>query len=406
MNTMTCSMYLALRDWLHEFRLSICSVLALVSMLTPLLLLHGVHTGIILGLKQRLLTDPSVLVVIPSGLSGAGYTEDFFEELRKLPETDYVIGRTRDVAAELQLRNGERFLTASLEPTSNGDPLLRKSGLSLPETVGGKAGVLLSASAARKLQAGPGSRLEGSLARRLTDGKRENTKISLEVAGVLPQEATGMDTAFVLQQTLLDIQDYRDGLAVPDRGWPGEQAEGKRHFESFRLYAVSLEAVERLDAHFGRKNIQVKTKAKEIASIRGIDTAISMVVLVIGSAVCVGFVAFMFSSIQAVVKRKEKMLGLLSLSSFTQRDLLLFPLSQSVLTGFFGGLLAIFVYWLVSFVIDGLFSGKVAGAVICTIPLADLLLIHLAVIMLSAFASLSPAITASRIQPALVIRQL
>lgn len=38
---------LALQDWLHERTLSLCAVLALASMLAPLLVLQGVKNGVV-----------------------------------------------------------------------------------------------------------------------------------------------------------------------------------------------------------------------------------------------------------------------------------------------------------------------------------------------------------------------
>ena len=91
------SLCLALRDWLHERSLSFCGVLALASMLAPLLVLHGVHMGVIERLRENLMRDPAVLVLIPSGGSGAGFEEDFIRKVSEQPGCRFCIGRTRDI---------------------------------------------------------------------------------------------------------------------------------------------------------------------------------------------------------------------------------------------------------------------------------------------------------------------
>ena len=97
---------LAWKDWLHERSLSFCGVLALASMLAPLLVLHGVHMGVIERLRENLMRDPAVLVLIPTGGRGAGFDEPFIERAASQPGCRFCIGRTRDVASEIQLNAG------------------------------------------------------------------------------------------------------------------------------------------------------------------------------------------------------------------------------------------------------------------------------------------------------------
>ena len=88
---------MALRDYWHERALSLCAVLALATVLAPLLILFGVRNGVIGNLQERLLQDPRNLELVPVG-SGK-YGEAFFAELRNRPDTGYVIPQTRAIAA-------------------------------------------------------------------------------------------------------------------------------------------------------------------------------------------------------------------------------------------------------------------------------------------------------------------
>ena len=91
---------MALRDYWHERALSLCAVLALATVLAPLLILFGVRNGVISNLQERLLQDPRNLAIVPVG-SGK-YGKAFFEELRKRPDVGYVVPQTRAIAATIE----------------------------------------------------------------------------------------------------------------------------------------------------------------------------------------------------------------------------------------------------------------------------------------------------------------
>ncbi|MDR0816340.1 MAG: ABC transporter permease, partial [Desulfovibrio sp.] len=329
---------LAARDWRHELMLSLCAVLALASMLTPLMVLYGVRVGLVETLRANLLNDPTALVIIPAGSATCGYTENFFAQLRAQPQARFVIARTRNVAAEMQFKSKDGALVPlALEPTAKGDPLLERHKIAVPEDVLPGGEMVLSATAARKLGAASGEVLQGRLGRKRPDGVLETIVFEAGVKGVLPPEAMPSDTAFFPLSVLEDIQDYRDYLAVPHRGYAGDLESGaERSYESFRLYARDLTGVEILDGFLRGLRVEVITKAKTIADIRKIDTALTQLVLIIALAVGAGFLAFTLSSSLAAVRRKERMLGMLRLLGFSRHALLLYPLCQVLLTGVCG----------------------------------------------------------------------
>ena len=402
------SLWLAWRDWWHERGFNVCSVIALASILLPLLVIHGVHMGVITSLKTRLMTDPSILVVVPLSGKGAGFSEKSIEEIRSHRDVDFVIGRTRDVAAEMQLVADGRFLTVTLEPTGAGDPLLEKAKIAQPEDIASKTpGIVLSQSAARRLAVKKADKVQGKMSRRLSTGKVERLTIHFTVVDVLPVTATGMDAAFLPIATLNAIQDFRDALDVPALGVKGERsASGPRFYESFRLYAKSLEGVEALDAWFEARHILVRTKAKEIASVRKMDEALGSIVLFISAVVSVGFVMYMLSVGRASVQRKKKALGMLRLLGFTRGSVMAFPIWQSFLTGLFGALLGFGLYAALARMIDLLFAESTGGEAICSMPVLHGVAIFAAVAVLSALAALVPGVKASNIEPSSVLRDV
>jgi putative ABC transport system permease protein len=397
--------------------LSVCAVLALASMLTPLLVLHGVRVGLVENLRAALLHDPAALIIIPAGSAGGGFANELFDKLRRRPDVRFVTARTRDVAAEMQFaaKDGS-YVPLTLEPTGSGDPLLERFGQSLPTAASSEAAApgtpmpedaVLSNSAARKLSASRGDVVYGRLGRRRPDGVLETTPFAARVAGVLPPEAIPSDTAFFPLAVLENIQDYRDYIAVPSRIWTGDPAPAaERHYESFRLYARDLDSVETLDKHLRGLRINVITKAKNIADIRMIDGSLTRLLVIIALAVGAGFVAFTLSSSLAAVRRKDKMLGMLRLLGFSRPALLCYPLYQALFTCAGGT----FAAWLlargVAASIDALFSAQLAGGAVCVIRPEHFLAALAAGLALSLGATLYPAVRAAGIEPALVIRDI
>ena len=61
------SLRLAVADYCHERLLSLCAVLTLAAVLTPLLILYGVKFGVVQTLTDRLRNEPRTLEISPVG---------------------------------------------------------------------------------------------------------------------------------------------------------------------------------------------------------------------------------------------------------------------------------------------------------------------------------------------------
>lgn len=398
------AMRLAFKDWKFESLLSLCSVLALTSMLTPILVLQGLKNGVIDGMRSRLLEDPSILIITPKSDAGKFSKEDI-ASFARLPGARYAIGRTRETAADLSLLNpstGQR-VSIALEPATEGEPVLVRYHLSAPAS-GQEPGIVLSSSAAQAIHASTGTKLQASVSRRTPQGRLESIPLILSVQGVLPVEAADRKMAFVALRLLEDIENYKDYIAVPERGFDGDPAAGPRQYSSFRLYAESLDKVECLASHFSERKIEVITRAREIAGIRMLESAINQVILIISLAVGTGFVAFTISSVQSSVSRKRKMLGILRLLGFYRFPLMLYPVTQTILTAVTGFALSLGVYYCVAMAIQRAFASQ--GALSCQLTPGDISLIACSVFVLSLLACASAAFRAGSVEPSMVIREV
>lgn len=435
---------LAMRDYRHESLLSACAVLGLAAVLAPLMVLLGVHHGVISAMTERLMNDPRTLEVSPVG-SGK-YGPDWFTELAALPETAFAIPQTRSIAATMNLHSRDKDSPKqSVSPiiaTDKGDPLLLRwkqpeagwenAEAGPPEgsnTAGVMVRAVLSESLARKLAAKPGDVLDARVDR-VRSGKRESAELPLRVLSVLPPEAFPTDMAFVPLELLVATEDYRDGKAVAFLGWDGnasaiQMEEDKagnpqellaqyarhireqREYASFRLYAKNLDDVAPLWRWFQQRHVEVYVKSAEIDTVKSLDRAFTLVFSLITGAAMFGFVASTASNALAGVKRKSRSLGILRLIGFSRSGILLFPLAQTCATGLFGAVLASGLYLGVAYSIDSLFSSSLPGGeTVCSLPPSYVAAVFVVVLLLSALASLSAAWQATTIEPSEVIRDV
>jgi putative ABC transport system permease protein len=397
---------LAVRDFCHERLMSLCAVLSLASILAPLLVLAGVRYGVVSVLKERLQRDPAILTVLPEG-SGGGYALDWINALRDLPGVAFVIPRTRDIAAVIQLERpsdgATRRLATGMEPTAPGDPLLAKYHVPVP--VGDQ--VALSASAARKLGVATGDHIEGGLGRKLASGKLESVTLPLEVVAVLPLEAEGKDVVFVALPLLEDAERYRDGIAVPARGFAGDPPpEVPRQYGGFRLYAKDLDSVASVRDALAGQGVEVVTRAREIEAVKGLDRSLTLIFGLIVISAGAGFVASSASSVLASVRRKDKYLAMIRLLGFSGAAIRAYPVVQSLLTAVLGTWLAGAVYAVIGQVIDMLFSQALYGEVVCRLPGGQLAAAFGIVVLLSLLSSIQASLRAARIDPSEVLREL
>ena len=419
------SLRLAAADYCHERLLSLCAVLTLAAVLTPLLILYGVKFGVVQTLTDRLQNDPRTLEISPVG--SGHFTPDYLAQLRQHPSVAFVLPRTRSIAATIDLfaKDGAR-LTASLEPSAAGDPLLVRHGAAVPTLMldsglHGAApdpprrhlgsGVAISAPAAEKLGLRVGDELEGRFERRY-QGAVQRARLPLRVTAILPLAAEQKNLVFAPLEVVEAAEDFRDGRAVPlfgaDRGWTGEpRPEGPREYAGFRLHARSLDGVMALRDAFAARGLEVHTQAEAIAQVRQLSASLDLIFSLIGAAAAVGFLTSTASSMLAAVARKERLLGLLRLMGFSTGALLLFPLAQSLLTALLGTGLACGLYLLAAQVVNHLFAASLSGLEsVCRLLPVHYAATLLIVAGLSLLAALGPALRAGRIEPSEVIREI
>ena len=395
---------MALRDYGHERALSLCAVLALATVLAPLLILFGVRNGVIDTLRERLVQDPRNLELVPVG-SGS-YGQAFFEELRRRPDTGYLIPQTRAIAATIGLLPvgtgtgglAPNPVNVSLIPSGEGDPLTARFAGDAKLEAGE---IILTATAAEKLGVTAGDELTGRVTR-ARGIVREHADATLRVRAVLPLSALQKDAAFAPLPLAEDAETYRDGMGVPERGWPGAERTAARAYPSFRLYAAELDGVAPLRDFLASRHIETYTRAEEIENVRMLDRSTSLVFGLICLAAGIGFLASTASNLVAAIRRKRRVLGILRLIGLSGADIVCFPLAQTLFTSVFGMALAFGLYAAIAGVINALFP--LGAEPVCRLSWAQIAETVGVVLALSLLAALPPSLSCSRLSPSEVIR--
>jgi len=272
------------------------------------------------------------------------FDDDWFTALSARDDIQFLVPRTRSLAATIVLigPKGRAVSGVELIASGEGDPLLN---VGQPPPVGD--GVYLSHTSAGKLGLGTGDVVTGLVARTV-NGKRDAGRRQLRVLGVRPENVFGRDAAFVDLQLLVAVEDFRDGYGVAAYEWPGmERGQITRNFAGARIYARGLDDVAPLAEHLRSLGLEVRTRAKEIETVRAIDRVLSDLFYIIAGIGITGYALSLAVSLWANVDRKRKDLSLMRLMGYSKGGVVLFPLTQSVIVAAFGTGLSVGLYLVV-----------------------------------------------------------
>jgi len=207
---------LAFKDLVHEMVLTLCLVIAISSVIAPLLILLGLKNGTIYTLRKRLTNDPSFCEIRP--VETRQYSAKWFRELKSDKRVGFLIPTILPASSTVYLRSEhkKRWILVDIVPTASGDPLLNAANIQAPK--GDQC--VISFGVANDFHIQNGQKIKVKVSR-YKGGHYEYGEAFLEVVGILPKQYGTLPRIYAPLDFLLDIEAFKEGRAVTSRGWSG-----------------------------------------------------------------------------------------------------------------------------------------------------------------------------------------
>ena len=393
---------LAVHDLLHDRKVALCIVFSLVAVIAPLLLLFGLKSGIVGQLRTELLNDPRNLEV--RMLGNGNFSRDWFEQLAARPEVGFSIPLTRALNTQADLvHNSQNFVAnAEIIPTGKGDPLL--ADVAQPED---GEHLVLSASAAKRLQVKVGDALSFFVTRKL-DGENERGKVSMVVSGILDEAKFPRPAAFVTLSRLTSMEDFRDGIRLPEYGIDtGKSATERQRFAKARLYARDIDSVAPLADWLNQQHIETVTQQAQIESVRSITYVLGVIFAVIAWVSLLGCIASLIGAFLANIDRKRKDMAVLRLLGFQGQAVALYIVLQALLLTLAAFGLGLLLYFVGSSLFNHQLGQHLPGnTFVCHLEFTHIVLALVSALAIAVLVAGFGAVRAIQIQPAESLRDI
>ena len=215
-------LHVAANDLIHEFLLSLCLVLSVIAVLTPILLLASVKVGFIDRLRQNFINDPTFREIRPG--SADLRSEELFEQIRTWQGIAYAIPTVmmnpREVAVQVTNSDGRYRDEVRLLPSTADDPLLHRLKGEPPKG----DGVVVTENFAQSAGIAIGDSFTISVTR-IENDQRKRVKLDVAINGLIPSDALPAPTILGVPELEKHVENFRAGVAVPDRGWEGMESD-------------------------------------------------------------------------------------------------------------------------------------------------------------------------------------
>lgn len=292
--------------------ISICIVASLCAVIAPLLLLFSLRFGIISNLEHKLSSNPSNLEI--RMMSGYRLDQQFFDELKNNPHIGFVIPLTRSLSVTANISfNGRIVQNLETLPTAAGDPIVREMGfdgeLSLTEAY-------LSETTAQDLGLKTGDTFKFVISR-ITDNKTVNAVVPFTLKGIVKKELLPHKTIMVNFNTLVYMEDFRDGFEPPVFSDGSNPNSERQNFAKARIYVKSLNDLEPVSRML-RQNYSITDKLASVENLKAISKVLSFIFTTIALTSIAGGVMATIGLIFTNLSRLEQTFALLFLSGLSK----------------------------------------------------------------------------------------
>jgi putative ABC transport system permease protein len=212
---------LAVADLIHDRILSLCIVFAVAAILSPILLVFGLKYGTIETLRNRLINDPRNREIRP--LVSRSFNHEWINRIKRREDVAFIIPVTRQISATIDIRkktsleiNQGPRIDVDIVPTAEGDRLIIENGAQIPNS----DSCVITAAAAEKLEVKTGDIIIAGV-KRVEGGRYISGELELQVTAILDPEANPLKAMYVRLDVLEAVEQFKDGMAVPQYGWQG-----------------------------------------------------------------------------------------------------------------------------------------------------------------------------------------
>ncbi|MBK1665461.1 ABC transporter permease [Rhodospirillum rubrum] len=320
-----------------EWPVAIAICLAIMAVTAPLLVLGGLHNGVIGGILSGLRNDPGARLIRLQATGASRFDAAWFAEVGSLPEVGFIAPATRWAATQAAILDvtGAKEQQASLLPTAGADPVFDAS----TPPLAGPLQARLSADLARGLGVGTGDSVLIEITRKIKD-REERASVTLEVTAVAPPANFARNAAFISLDLLGQIEDFKDGFAAPLLGKTGTAAKPRAHYPDFRLYARSVEEVRPLMARLAAPpyGLSLQAETDRIDFALALDRDLALVVSAVGGLGAFGLMGGVAAIQWSMAARRRRTIAILGLIGFGKSTLIGLPVIQAALVGLMGAI--------------------------------------------------------------------
>ncbi|OCG07066.1 ABC transporter permease [Gilliamella sp. wkB178] len=395
---------LSLADLWYDKKVSFCIIAAVISVITPLLLLLSLKYGVVSQLRQQLLSDPQNLEIKIVGNLQLDNAK--LAWIKKQSETAFVIPLTRSLNTQADLINDSSHFVNNAEiiPTdSHDDPITQ----TLP-SLDSNNQILLSALAAEKMQTTIGSRVKMVITRQL-DGKLEKGITQLEVKGIIPESRYSRTAAFVTLDLLIEMENFYDGYQSEVFQTATGQLHPPKHtsFARARIYANSLDDVAPLSFKLREQHIETRTQANAIENMQAIDRVLTFIFSVIAITAIFGCILSFTGSFLSNIERKRKDIAFMRLIGFQSQEIMLYLITQAMILSCLAFVISCLLFLLGNYVFN-MVLGKnlVSQPIVSQLQFYHLTIAFLLTLFISSIVVIIGGRRAVKIQPAESLREV
>jgi putative ABC transport system permease protein len=172
------------------------------------------------------------------------------------------------------------------------------------------------------------------------------------------------------------------------------------------MYVHTLEDVVKMRDRLNERGIEAYTLAREVETLQHLRLGLLAITMVIGGVTVSGMALALSSYAVSGVKRKDRTFAQIRLMGFRSRDLLLFPVSQTVLSALLAASLALFVYRGAAWGFDALWRAWLReGESACHIPFSYVVGLYFGALVLACVCNIGAVGHLLHLQPAEVLRR-